>query len=114
MGSHIPNSTGIDDIDSLLFPKNEIEKNWNVIPELKSGNYFFGSWDLESPFPDGRKIDPAHYATACGELVGLADLSTNPLIYYYCLETLGPIFTHTIILPILQKLYGQNIDYKSL
>ncbi|WP_247687343.1 FAD-dependent oxidoreductase [Pseudoalteromonas luteoviolacea] len=115
MGSHIPNATGIEELDTLLFgAPNEQGNHWNVIKKLKSGNYFGGSWDLNSPFADSKKLDVATYQQGCSELIQSTTPSSQNHIMPYCQEVLGETFTQHIIKPILEKLYGRHTDLSKL
>jgi len=115
MGSHIPNETGINELDTLLFGELESREHyWHVIEKLQSGNYFAGEWDLNSPFPDSHKLASEVYYQGCAELIQATSASGSPLILSYCEETLGKTFTQHIIKPILYKLYGKHTDLNTL
>lgn len=115
MGSHIPNETGIAELDEMLFGSNKEQlSTWNVIEKLKSGNYFGGEWDLNSPFADSKKLDSQIYQQGCAELIQSTAFSDSSLILPFCKETLGDTFTEHIVIPILQKLYGRHTDLSSL
>ncbi|MDK1285602.1 FAD-dependent oxidoreductase [Pseudoalteromonas umbrosa] len=115
MGSHIPNATGIEELDEMLFgAHSERTEHWNVIKKLKSGNYFGGSWDLTSPFANSKNLREDVYLKGCGELIQSTNFSQERLILPYCTETLGETFTHHIIRPILEKLYGRHTDLSQL
>ncbi|MCO7190051.1 MULTISPECIES: FAD-dependent oxidoreductase [unclassified Pseudoalteromonas] len=113
MGSHIPNATGVAELDEILFADADTS-SWHKIARLCSGNYFGGSWDLNSPFPDASKLPQDIYQQGCGELINLASLPESNLIYEYCANSLGIVFTESIVVPILRKLYGQDAPLKSL
>jgi protoporphyrinogen oxidase len=115
MGSHIPNETGIAELDEMLFGSNKEQLcTWNVIEKLKSGNYFGGEWDLNSPFADSKKLDKQVYQQGCAELIQSTAFSDSSLILPFCKETLGDTFTEHIVIPILQKLYGRHTDLSTL
>ncbi|WP_125563888.1 FAD-dependent oxidoreductase [Pseudoalteromonas rubra] len=113
MGSHIPNATGVAELDDILFADANTD-SWHKIARLCSGNYFAGSWDLNSPFPDASKLPQDIYQKGCGELINHTDLPESGLIYEYCANSLGIVFTESIVVPILRKLYGQDAPLKSL
>ena len=113
MGSHIPNATGIEELDKILFSDAD-SGSWNKISRLRSGNFFGGSWDLNSPFPDATKLPKETYLSGCGELINCTELPDTDLIYDYCVDSLGVVFTESIVLPILEKLYGKNAPLKEL
>ncbi|MEC4089457.1 FAD-dependent oxidoreductase [Pseudoalteromonas rubra] len=113
MGSHIPNATGVAELDDILFADANSD-SWHKIARLCSGNYFEGSWDLNSPFPDASKLPQDIYQKGCGELINHTDLPESGLIYEYCANSLGIVFTESIVVPILRKLYGQDAPLKSL
>ncbi|MCG7563610.1 NAD(P)-binding protein [Pseudoalteromonas sp. McH1-42] len=113
MGSHIPNATGVAELDDILFADANTD-SWHKIARLCSGNYFEGSWDLNSPFPDASKLPQDIYQKGCGELINHTDLPESGLIYEYCANSLGIVFTESIVVPILRKLYGQDAPLKSL
>ncbi|KKE81965.1 NAD(P)-binding protein [Pseudoalteromonas luteoviolacea] len=115
MGSHIPNATGISELDDLLFGTEAERSNyWNVITKLKSGNYFQNSWDLSSPFADSKKLDKEVYYQGCAEMIQSTDFPDENLIVPYCRASLGETFTDHIVIPILKKLYGRHTDLNSL
>lgn len=115
MGSHIPNMTGIVELDNILFGAAQERKQlWNEIKKLKSGNYFAGEWDLGSPFADSQKLTSEEYIKGCSELIQLTTPSEQPFIVPYCIDTLGPTFTKKIVEPILSKLYGSHTDLDTL
>ncbi|MBQ4879339.1 FAD-dependent oxidoreductase [Pseudoalteromonas luteoviolacea] len=114
MGSHIPNATGIEELDQILFGHVDDKSQWNTIDKLESGNYFSGSWDLTSPFPNAQKLEPAVYSQGCGELINLTHQPSEQFIYDHCINSLGVVFTHSIVVPILQKLYGKLTDIRGL
>ncbi|MBQ4810478.1 NAD(P)-binding protein [Pseudoalteromonas luteoviolacea] len=114
MGSHIPNATGIQELDHILFKNADDATTWNRINKLCSGNYFAGDWDLSSPFPDARKLPNDLYSKGCGELIRLNQIPQSEFIYQYCLESLGVVFTESIVAPILRKLYGKGVDLAGL
>ncbi|KAF7787136.1 hypothetical protein PRUB_a4004 [Pseudoalteromonas rubra] len=113
MGSHIPNATGVAELDDILFADADTD-SWHKIARLCSGNYFAGSWDLNSPFPDASKLPQDIYQKGCGELINHTDLPQSGLIYEYCANSLGIVFTESIVVPILRKLYGQDAPLKRL
>lgn len=110
MGAHIPNATNIAGLDNILFGNpDERSMTWNVIDKLKSGHYFQGSLNLKSPFPDSKKLPAEIYNKGCGELIQSAEIPDSRFIIDYSIKTLGSTFTEHIVIPILKKLYGDDI-----
>ena len=114
-GPHIPNITGVDQIDNILFgPKQVRDKNWFKIKNLKTGNYFNGNWDLTSQLADARSLPPNLYQKGLGELMARHTTSHATNLKSFLYETLGPTFSNKIVFPILRKLYGDKVDISSL
>jgi len=114
-GTHIPNTTGIEKIDNILFgPESERSQHWLDLGKLKTGNYFNGQWDLETQIVDTRKLPEQVYQKGILELLSRTETSTAADIATYLNDTIGPTFTSEIAYPLVQKLYGQDVNAGSL
>ena len=114
-GTHIPNLTGIDELDSFLFGSEaEQKESWLCIPQLKTGNYFANKWDYETQTIDARKLPLALYEQGIGQLISRNSDSSAANIQDYSKDTLGPIFFENLVKPVIDKLYGPQSDYTKL
>lgn len=114
-GTHIPNTTGIEEVDNILFgSESQRSQHWQDLGKLKTGNYFGGKWDLETQIVDTRKLPEQVYQKGILELLSLTEQSTAEDIATYLNETIGPTFTSEIAYPLVKKLYGQDVDAGSL
>ena len=95
-GTHIPASTGVAEIDEILFNLPQFSKNWHTFTQLKTGNYFAGEWDLETQTIDARKLDSALYKQGIGEFMSLTSESEADNIEQYLCETLGVVFYQSV------------------
>ena len=114
-GTHIPNTTGIDEIDTILFgDEDTIRDNWYVIDELPSGSFFNGHWNSENQSVDVRHLAESAYQQAVYELLHQDQVGLSENIEDYLRETLGDTITEQVSLPIVAKLYGKGVDGRSL
>lgn len=114
-GTHIPNTTGVEEIDNILFGvQSQRSQHWQNLGKLKTGNYFGGKWDLQTQIVDTRKLPENTYQKGILELLSLTEQSTAEDIATYLNETIGPTFTSEIAYPLMQKIYGQEVDASSL
>ncbi|MCZ2721217.1 NAD(P)-binding protein [Marinomonas sp. 15G1-11] len=113
-GTHIPASTGINEIDEILFNHPHFETNWHPLNPLKTGNYFAGKWDLETQTIDARKLDSTLYTQGIGEFMSLTESSEADNIEQYLCETLGVVFYQYLSKPIIKKLYGNDVSFSDL
>ncbi|MAG75169.1 MAG: FAD-dependent oxidoreductase [Colwelliaceae bacterium] len=114
-GTHIPNFTGIDEIDEILFGTSEyVEEHWHKITELNTGNYFENQWSHVSPFADSRHLPAVLYNQGIAELMQLTDSVDAENIKDFTKSTLGNTFFENIVQPILKKMYGQDVDCADL
>lgn len=114
-GTHIPNTTGINEIDEILFGDEAfIRDHWHVINELPSGSFFNGHWNLENQSVDVRHLPKQDYEKAAKELLENDQIGQSENIEDYLRETLGDTITEQVSLPIVAKLYGKNVDGQSL
>lgn len=114
-GTHIPNLTGIDELDYFLFGSEvEQKENWLCISQLKTGNYFAKKWDYETQTIDTRKLPLALYEQGVGQLLSRNSDSSATNIQDYSEDTLGPIFFENLVKPVIDKLYGEQRDYTKL
>ena len=114
-GTHIPNTTGIDEIDTILFgDEATIRDNWYVIDELPSGSFFNGHWNSENQSVDVRHLAESAYQQAVYELLHQDQVGLSENIEDYLRETLGDTITEQVSLPIVAKLYGKGVDGRSL
>ena len=113
-GTHIPASTGIAEIDEILFNLPQFSKNWHTFTQLKTGNYFAGEWDLETQTIDARKLDSALYKQGIGEFMSLTSESEADNIEQYLRETLGVVFYQYLAKPVINKLYGSDVSFTDL
>ncbi|MCF2859368.1 FAD-dependent oxidoreductase [Pseudoalteromonas sp. SMS1] len=114
-GSHIPNLSGVSELDDFLFgPEQARQHNWVSIPELMTGNYFQSTWDLQTQTIDARKLNKDDYLAGIAQLLANEDISQADNIEAYCKETLGPLFFEKLVKPVIVKLYGEQSDYTQL
>ncbi|QTL34228.1 NAD(P)-binding protein [Pseudoalteromonas viridis] len=115
-GTHIPNPTGVDELDDFLFslPTQAPDFNWINIPELRTGNYFRGQWDLETQTIDARKLPVHLYHQGVGQLMSCTSEPGGQDIKSYCEDFIGELFFEHLVKPVIDKLYGEQEDYESL
>ena len=114
-GTHIPNTTGHQAIDDILFgDATFIKENWLTINDLPSGSFFNGHWNLANQSVDIRHLPEQNYKQAVFELVSQDQPSDAENIEDYLRETLGNTITDKVSLPIVAKLYGNNVDAHQL
>lgn len=109
-GTHIPVTTGIAEVDNILFDIPDINDNWHRFKKLETGNFFVDSWDLETQTIDARKLEEAQYHKGIGEFLSLSNDCSEMNIEDYLKQTLGPTFYKHLAKPVLEKLYGKDID----
>jgi protoporphyrinogen oxidase len=109
LGTHIPNQTSVPEIDEILFgSREEIANNWSNLGVLKRGNFFGGTWNLETQTADSRCLPPDVYEKGIAELISRTEPSHADDIVTYLVETIGPTFTTEIVAPVANKLYGTD------
>lgn len=114
-GTHIPNPTGVELLDKFLFGSAESRvANWHHIPVLKTGNFFKGSWDLETQTIDARKLGQEKYERGLGQLISNTTLPSDTNIEGYCKNSVGEVFFNSLVKPVIDKLYGAQDDYTNL
>jgi protoporphyrinogen oxidase len=114
-GTHVPETTGINELDEILFGHSQpSDKLWRKIDKLRTGNYFSGSWDLQTQTIDSRKLNVSEYHIGLGQFMSCDTVSTAEDIETYLIETLGYTFYHELALPIIKKIYGKDVDAKNL
>lgn len=113
-GTHIPVTTGIQEVDDILFNFENNEIQWHQFQRLETGNYFAGSWDLETQTIDARKLNKDVYHIGIGEFLSSVLPSSAIDIETYLEETLGPTFYENLAMPVINKLYGKDVDKKRL
>ncbi len=113
-GTHIPEKTGNPEIDDILFDKQELANNWHALSPLVTGNYFRGQWDNSTQTIDARKLPNALYHQGIGEFMSLTESPNSKSIATYLTSTLGEIFYHHLAKPVIEKLYGDNVDCNDL
>lgn len=114
-GTHIPNPTGVEQLDKFLFGSAESrEADWHYIPVLKTGNFLKGSWDLETQTIDARKLERDKYERGLGQLISNTTLPSDTNIEDYCKNSVGEIFFNELVRPVIDKLYGPQEDYTKL
>ncbi len=114
-GTHIPDLTGIDEIDHFLFgTEANRSQNWNKYDYLNTGNYLHGSWNLETQtasiahFDDHIREHIESDILACQESKPASNLSQH------LTNRFGELAVKTVLAPIFRKLYGQDIDLEQL
>lgn len=112
-GTHIPETTGIKEIDDILFCEQHSQK-WQPIDKLRTGNYFAGSWDLNTQTIDARKLPLDLYHHGLGEFMDCTDIPKDLDIEAYLTKSLGSTFYQELALPVIRKLYGQDVDPSTL
>lgn len=114
-GTHIPNPTGVELLDNFLFGSVESRAaNWHHIPVLQTGNFFKGSWDLETQTIDARKLERGKYEQGLGQLISNTTLPLATNIEDYCKNSVGEVFFNELVKPVIDKLYGPQKDYANL
>lgn len=113
-GTHIPEKTGIKEIDDILFDENDLNENWHALSPLVTGNYFAGSWDNTTQTIDARKLPTPLYQQGIGEFMQLVGTPDSTSIEAYLNSTLGPTFYHHLAEPIIKKLYGCEVNCADL
>jgi len=113
-GTHIPVVTGIKEMDDILFNFEHNQTHWHQFQRLETGNYFAGSWDLETQTIDARKLNEDIYYKGVGEFLSSVLPSSATNIEAYLKETLGPTFYENLAIPVINKLYGKEVDKKCL
>ncbi|WP_394392206.1 NAD(P)-binding protein [Shewanella woodyi] len=110
-GTHIPEKTGVKVIDDILFGDQEyIDSRWQKISALRTGNYFNGKWDFNTQTIDARKLPLNLYHQGVGELMTRDSDSISDNIKEYLEQTLGPVFFNQLALPVIKKLYGNDVE----
>jgi protoporphyrinogen oxidase len=112
-GTHIPETTGIKEIDDILFC-DQHSQQWQPVEKLRTGNYFADSWDLNTQTIDARKLPPEVYHLGLGEFMDCTAVPNDLDIESYLTKSLGSTFYQELALPVIRKLYGQDVDPSTL
>ena len=119
-GVHIPQKTGDQVIDNLLFdvlPHAE----WQILEGTHkdiAGNIFAGSIDFGSLYPDLRRLAPEDYLRCAGEIFSNASVSYPSLgeassLKEYFEARFGKFCTEKVFEPISQKIWRRPLDQMS-
>ncbi|WCF07928.1 NAD(P)-binding protein [Paenibacillus thiaminolyticus] len=110
-GTHIVSETGVSKIDELLldFVKEDVF-NWNKLTTVSVGNYFRGCMNNEGPCIDGRLLDPAEYEKGISEFLHAWPEGNYSNLCEQLRGTYGITFAERIFAPVLQKLFGVDVN----
>ena len=109
-GTHIPDLTGIDEIDELVFGNAENQqKNWAHLQELRSGNYFNGRWNLETQSVSITDLDKAVRERIEQDIIDNTSTTPSANLHNYLSNRFDDFTVNKIFLPIFKKLYGDSI-----
>lgn len=108
-GTHVPASTGIKELDSLLYEN--LDNDWLEIPYLKVANLFNGKWNPESPLVDLKSLDEETYLKALDELMSLPEATMSETNLGNFIEKyFGKTIADNVYRPIFKKLHGEDIS----
>lgn len=113
VGTHIPSRTGIDEIDSFLFPESTRDE-WLYLSEDSTGNFFGGCWDYESQLLDARNLPETIYCTGIDEYLTKSDFVSSDNTKSYLENNFGETFTNNLFKPVIEKVYGQSVPFSEL
>jgi len=114
-GTHIPDLTGITEIDEILYgPKETREENWINISHLPSGNYFNQQWNLETQTLNFGHLDNEIRSQVEDYILNKKYPDNLENLATYLSGRFGNIALKKVFEPIFQKLYGQSVQMEDL
>jgi len=110
-GPHFLRETGNKKLDSIMFKS--IKSNWNAFKSLPQSNYFCGTWNKNSSYIDIRKKNKNLSLYLINYLKNLSQ-TKNLKTYQNEIKNFNLFYsnkiTKLIILPILKKYVGRNVE----
>jgi protoporphyrinogen oxidase len=109
-GTHVPQDTGVEDLDDWLFGGADPE-GWAQHPRLLAGNVFAGQLDARTPFPDVNRLGSALAAQIEAEVLaasgpdGSERTSAEELV-----ATFGATAHREVFAPLLRSWYGRSTE----
>lgn len=105
-GTHFIATTGLDDLDELLFDFVNAE-DWYEFDYLKAGHYHGGLLNGNSTFIDARSLPRQTYLEGLEQMLLATPSDETPVNLEQQLDdTYGVIFRTQLFTPVLQKLFG--------
>lgn len=109
-GTHIPNLTGIHDVDDILFgSEKHRKKSWHHKKYLNTGNYFNGAWNLETQTVSIGNLSTDIKSRIESEILATREIVSPKTLKQYFIQHLGKTATKNVFSPIFQKLYGRSV-----
>jgi len=114
-GTHIPDLTGIKEIDEILYgPEETREENWITLSHLPSGNYFNQQWNLETQTLNFGGLDNEIRSQVEDYILNEKYPDNLESLASYLSGRFGNTALRKVFEPIFQKLYGQYIRMEDL
>ena len=105
-GTHFAATTGIDDLDGLLFDFVD-PAGWYEFDYLKAGNYFGGALNEQGAFIDVRRLPRERYLQGLEQLLLAMPGSDEPAnLQQQLVDNYGAGFAEQVFAPVLHKLFG--------
>ncbi len=105
-GTHVLATTGVDEIDDLVFGDDVLGAGWNRLDGLRAGNVFAGPIDGRSAFPDTRRLAPAIEAAGISDLLATSRRIDPVDLVDDLLGRFGRTFVDAIVGPALRRHLG--------
>lgn len=112
-GTHLASKTGIAEIDNILFAAKSFSTEWSTFPFLNAGNYFAGAWNTKTQVADIRHLSEPIYAQSVAAIMSRIPPETESFTSYVKSNFGPPIFEH-LFLPVVNKLYGKDVNLNDL
>lgn len=114
-GTHIPDITGVDEIDKILFGEEiETSKNWHFLEYLNTGNMFNGSWNFETQTIDIKTLNKTTRARIEADILTATANPSAKTMEEYLIGRFGEYTTTNVFGPVFKKLYGQDVNLGKL
>ena len=114
-GSHLPLSTGIEELDTLLFGGLSPDAWWSFDDSLREYGYHLGRLNEYSNCLDARQLPPEEYERAVLEFLALPP-GRDPraaTLEELLPQTHGTVITEKLYRPVLHKLTGLDLGQLS-
>ncbi|WP_404338873.1 FAD-dependent oxidoreductase [Pseudoalteromonas mariniglutinosa] len=112
-GTHLAAKTGVAFIDEILFEQQGFEDNWVSLPYLNAGNYFAGKCNTQTQVADIRDLNKSLYKQAVAEIMERKPFSSGSFAAYVS-SRLGDVVLDELFIPVVKKLYGDDVDLNEL
>ena len=114
-GTHIPDLTKIDEVDDILFGDVLDQANsWHHYDHLPTGNYYKGTWNLETQTVSTLGFDDATRAKIEYDILASKKISPVMNLAEHLANRFGAFTSNLVFAPIYKKLYGQNLQLADL